>query len=88
MSFARASALCQVSICSFRRTQVRGEMKSEIFLYGHFFYGHRLGRYVRPDDLNKRRSKKNRSHQAPVCFWGSHDRLVGTFNSRFCAGRQ
>ncbi|EFE09968.1 hypothetical protein CIT292_06133 [Citrobacter youngae ATCC 29220] len=33
-------------------------MKSEIFLYGHFFYGHRLGRYVRPDDLNKRRSKK------------------------------
>lgn len=58
MSFARASALCQVSICSFRRTQVRGEMKSEIFLYGHFFYGHRLGRYVRPDDLNKRRSKK------------------------------
>lgn len=26
-------------------------MSREIFLNGHFFYGHRLGRYFRPDDL-------------------------------------
>lgn len=26
-------------------------MSREIFFNGHFFYGHRLGRYFRPDDL-------------------------------------
>lgn len=40
------------------RTFVRGEMKSEIFLYGRFIYGHRLGRYFCPDDLNLKMQQK------------------------------
>lgn len=39
-------------------------MKREIFLYGHFIYGHRLGRYFRPDDLKVQCKEK----QEP---WGS-----------------
>ena len=48
--------------------KIRGAMKREIFLYGHFGYCFSLGRNVCSDDLVKKMQSKTGAVGA--CFWG------------------
>lgn len=66
---------------------LRGEMKREIFLYGHFFYGHRMGRYFCPDDLEDTDAKKTGALWLLFAFVGMHA-LFGVFSCGFYPGRQ
>lgn len=59
----------QVNVIHLGVRQVRGEMRREIFLYGHFIYGHHLGRYFRLDDLKAQWREKQEPWVSCLLFY-------------------
>lgn len=80
------NSLYSVGLCFFNAyRKIRGAMKREIFLYGHFGYCFSLGRNVCSDDLVKKMQSKKQAPLAPVFFGVRYD--SGCSATLFAASR-